>query len=151
MRFRFALLTATALLSSLACAADAPAPSRVLVEIYRIAPGAHEQFLRTIAQADEANRLAGLPPRQLYVHQDGANWDFMLIQPASTPPAKSDALDAAWKKLGLPSGARFFVEFRKNIAKTCAPRSTEIGASPSAVPSFTDLRFIRYVLPFSST
>src|SRR5215470_14721949 len=121
MRFRFAVLTATVLLSSLvsslARAADAPAPSRVLVEIYRIAPGAHEQFLRMIAQADEANRLAGLPARQLYVHQDGANWDFMLIQPAETPPGKSEALEAAWKKLGLPSGARFFVDFRRNVAE----------------------------------
>ena len=102
---------------SSAHAADAPAPSRVLVEIYRIAPGQHEAFLRSVAKADEANALAGLPARQLYVHQDGANWDFMLIQPASTPPEKSAALDAAWKKLGLPSGAKFFVEFRRTIAE----------------------------------
>ena len=99
-------------------AADTPAAvSRVQVEIYRIAPGQHEAFLRSIAKADEANTLAGLPPRQLYVHQDGANWDFMLIQPASTPPEKAAALDAAWKKLGLPSGAKFFVDFRRNIAE----------------------------------
>jgi len=74
-------------------------------------------------------------------------------QPASTPPDKFEALDAAWKKLGLPSGARFFVELRKNrknIAKTCASGSTEI-VSPAAVPSCTDLRFMRYVLPVSST
>jgi hypothetical protein len=89
----------------------------VLIEIYRIAPGKHEAFVRAIAKYDEANRLAGLPPRQLYVHQDGASWDFMLIQPASTPADKSAALDAAWKKLGLPSGARFFVEFRANVAE----------------------------------
>ena len=29
-----------------------------------------------------AARLAGIPPRELYVHQDGADWDFMLIQNA---------------------------------------------------------------------
>lgn len=106
------------LLAPLAQAADEPPPApRVLIEIYRIAPGMHEQFMRMIAQADEANRVAGLPPRQLYVHQDGASWDFMLIQPASTPADKRDALDAAWKKLGLPSGAKFFVEFRRNVAE----------------------------------
>lgn len=93
-----------------------PAPvQRQLVEIYRIAPGKHEEFLRFIARADEANRLAGLPPRQLYVHSDGAEWDFMLIQPAETPKDKSAALDAAWDKLGLPSGADFFLEFRQFI------------------------------------
>lgn len=93
--------------------APAPAPvQRQLVEIYRIAPGKHEEFLRFIARADESNRLAGLPPRQLYVHSDGADWDFMLIQPAETPKDKSAASDAAWEKMGLPSGADFFLEFR---------------------------------------
>ena len=53
--------------------------------------------------------LAGLPPRQLYVHQDGAAWDFMLIQPASTPPDKSEALDAAWQ--GLVDGDTAVVEW----------------------------------------
>jgi hypothetical protein len=106
------------LFQPLAMSADAPAPAtKVLIEIYRIAPGQHEQFLRFIAKADEANALAGLPARQLFVHQDGANWDFMLIQPARTPPEKADALDAAWKKLGLPSGARFFVDFRSHVAE----------------------------------
>jgi hypothetical protein len=66
---------------------------------------------------DEANTLAGLPPRQLYVHQDGADWDLILIQPAKTPPEKAAALEAAWKQLNLPSGPRFFVEFRRYIAE----------------------------------
>ena len=94
-----------------------PAPiQRQLVEIYRIAPGKHEDFLRYIARTDEANRIAGLPPRQLYVHSDGAEWDFMLIQPAETPKDKAAAADAAWHKMGLPSGADFFIEFRQFIA-----------------------------------
>jgi hypothetical protein len=92
-------------------------PARKLVEIYRIAPGRHEAFLRQIALFDKANEMAGLPPRELYVHSDGANWDFMLIQPASTPPEKAEALSAAWKELGLPSGANFFLTFRENIAE----------------------------------
>lgn len=97
-------------------AAKPPVP-KVLVEIYRIAPGQHAAFLEAVAKYDEANRLAGLPPRQLYVHSDGADWDFMLIQPAETPKEKQAALDAAWDKLGLPSGADFFLEFRTYIAE----------------------------------
>ncbi len=93
------------------------APHRVLVEIYRIAPGKQEEFLRDIAAYDEANVLAGLPPRQLYVHSDGGSWDFMLIQPASTPDDKREALGAAWRELGLPSGIKFFLTFRENIAE----------------------------------
>lgn len=91
--------------------------TRKLIEIYRIAPGQHEAFLEAIARCDEANRMAGLPPRELYVHSDGAGWDFLIIQPAQTPPEKSAALDAAWEKLGLPSGPDFFLEFRKYVAE----------------------------------
>ena len=96
---------------------DEAAGPQSMVEIYRIAPGEHEAFLRFIARCDEANRLAGLPPRALYVHSDGADWDFLLIQPAKTPPARQAALDAAWKKLGLPEGANFFLAFRKFVAE----------------------------------
>jgi hypothetical protein len=111
------LLLAAPALGQSAPSPTPPKPTRLLVEIYRIAPGQHEAFLKKIAQYDEANRMAGLPPRQLYVHSDGAAWDFMLIQPASTPPDKSAALDAAWEKLKLPSGADFFIDFRSVIAE----------------------------------
>ena len=94
-------------------AAEVP---RMLVEIYHVAPGQHAAFLEAIAKYDEANRIAGLPPRQLYVHEDGASWDFMLIQPAETPADKAPALKAAWEKLGLPTGADFFISFRQFIA-----------------------------------
>src|SRR5438093_4152142 len=96
--------------------AFAAEPPRMLVEIYHIAPGQHTAFLEAIAKYDEANRIAGLPPRQLYVHSDGASWDFLFIQPAETPPDKTAALNAAWEKLGLPSGADFFLSFRQFIA-----------------------------------
>jgi len=109
---RFAL----ALLSMFALQASAAEVPRMLVEIYHIAPGQHTAFLEAIAKYDEANKMAGLPPRQLYVHSDGASWDFMLIQPAETPPDKTAALKAAWEKLGLPTGADFFLSFRQYIA-----------------------------------
>lgn len=89
----------------------------MVVEIYRIASGKHEEFLRQIALYDRANAEAGLPPRQLFVHQSGANWDFMLLQPAHHSDEESDKLDAAFKKLGIPQGAKFFIAFRQLIAE----------------------------------
>ena len=116
----FSLITLPAVAQTTAAAPapppTPPAPQKLLVEIYRIAPGQHLAFLQAIASYDEANRMAGLPPRQLYVHRDGASWDFMLIQPAEIPDDKSEALGAAWQKLGLPSGADFFLSFRQFIA-----------------------------------
>lgn len=113
MRKIVILMIAVSAIAASAVAAEVP---HMLVEIYHIAPGQHAAFLEAIAKYDEANRIAGLPPRQLYVHDDGASWDFMLIQPAETPPDKAAALKAAWEKLGLPSGADFFLSFRQFLA-----------------------------------
>ncbi len=98
-----------------AIAAPLPVATQQL-ELYRIAPGQHEAFLRFIARCDAVNRAAGVAPRQLFVHSDGAEWDFMLLQPAHYLPAEQARIDAAWDKLGMPSGADFFVAIRKFIA-----------------------------------
>jgi hypothetical protein len=100
--------------------ATAPAfgdSKEMVVEIYRIAPGKHEEFLRQIALYDQANAEAGLPPRQLFVHESGASWDFMLLQQAHHTDEESEKLDVAFKKLGIPQGAKFFVAFRQLIAE----------------------------------
>jgi hypothetical protein len=89
----------------------------MVIEIYRVAPGKHEEFLRQIALYDRANAEAGLPPRQLFVHQGGASWDFVILQPAHHTDEESEKLDAAFKKLGIPQGAKFFVSFRQLIAE----------------------------------
>ena len=118
--------------ASVSARAAAPPVPKVLIEIYRIAPGQHEAFLKEIARYDQANQMAGLPPRQLYVHSDGADWDFMLIQPAKTPPDKSDALDKAWETLKLPSGADFFLNFRRFIAE----HSDTFASGPTTAADF---------------
>ncbi len=110
---RISFATAFFLIFTLHAHADV---QKMLVEIYRIAPGQHTAFLEAIAKYDQANKLAGLPSRQLYIHRDGASWDFMIIQPAEIPDDKSKALGEAWEKLGLPSGADFFLSFRQYIA-----------------------------------
>jgi hypothetical protein len=89
----------------------------MVIEIYRVAPGKHEEFLRQIALYDRANAEAGLPPRQLFVHQGGASWDFVILQPAHHTDEESEKLDAAFKKLGIPQGAKFFTSFRELIAE----------------------------------
>ena len=106
------------LVSSVLATAPALGDSQdMVIEIYRIAPGKHEEFLRQIALYDRANAEAGLPPRQLFVHQGGASWDFLLLQPANHTDEESEKLDAAFKRLGIPQGAKFFVSFRTLIAE----------------------------------
>ncbi|HEY3383447.1 MAG TPA: YncE family protein [Vicinamibacterales bacterium] len=122
MTSRFVIAAVAAWLVAAGAAAQTPPPpaepvGSKLIEIYRLAPGQHEAFLRAIAQYDEANRRAGIPPRQLYVHSDGASWDFLLIQDAEYPEGKGPLVTKAFKDLGLPSGPRFFTEFRKFITE----------------------------------
>jgi hypothetical protein len=94
-----------------------PTSASVAIEIYRIAPGQQEAFLRFIALCDQVNIAAGVAPRQLYVHQDGASWDFLLIQPEDYTPEQDAALRAAGERLGLPTGANFFFAIRRYIAE----------------------------------
>jgi hypothetical protein len=106
------------LIAGLLASAPAFAESKaMLLEIYRIAPGKHEEFLRHLALLDQANVEAGIPARQLFVHQDGASWDFVLIQPARNTDEQNEKLSAAFKRLGIPGGAKFFVHFRTLIAE----------------------------------
>ncbi|MGH8287240.1 MAG: hypothetical protein ACRETT_15950 [Steroidobacteraceae bacterium] len=116
MKQQIARLAAGVALMLVAVSATA-ADQRSLVEIYRIAPGQHAEFLEFIALCDQANKEVGLPPRQLYVHQDGSGWDFVIIQPASITEEQGKALDAAFKKLGIPQGGKFFVKIREFIAE----------------------------------
>ncbi len=87
------------------------------IEIYRIAPGQHEAFLKFIALCDQANKEAGMAPRQLYVHQDGTSWDFILIQPLHNTPEQNKAWFAAATRLGIPHGGNFFLAIRTFIAE----------------------------------
>jgi hypothetical protein len=89
----------------------------MVIEIYRVAPGKHEEFLRQIALYDQANIEAGLAPRQLFVHQSGASWDFLILQPAHYTDEENEKLGAAYRKLGIPGGAKFFVSFRELVAE----------------------------------
>ena len=110
------LLAFAVALAPVALALAAQNESR-MIEIYHIAPGKHVEFLKLIALYDEANRQAGLPPRELYVHSDGGSWDFLLIQNENVEPAKEALRDAALKKLGAPTGAKFWIAIRQTISE----------------------------------
>ena len=87
-----------------------------VVSLYRAAPGHQVRLLQWLARQEEVNRAAGLPPVQLFVHQDGASWDFMVIAPQTT--AEQDAaVDAAARRLGAATGPRSGIELREHIAE----------------------------------
>jgi len=96
--------------------AQAAAPeTRAIVSLYRAAPGQQEALLRWLANQDRVAKSAGIAPMQLYVHTDGDSWDYMGINPVTTD-AQDAAMDAAAKKLGLPSGPGVSLDLRKYIS-----------------------------------
>lgn len=90
------------------------APGRAIVSIYQAPPGHQEALMRWLAEQDRVAASVGVAPAQVYVHTDGASWDFMVVQPVTTE-AQDDAIDAAAKKMGVASGPRAGLEFRKHI------------------------------------
>jgi hypothetical protein len=111
-------LAAIAAISSLALisspVAAQQAPGRAIVSLYHAVPGHQEELMRWLADQDRIAAAAGVPTSQVYVHTDGDSWDFMIVQPVTTE-AQDAAIEAAAKKLGMMSGPRVALEFRKHI------------------------------------
>src|SRR3954470_12168324 len=95
--------------------AGSPEPPKARVALYRAAPGQQVALLRWLAQQDRAAQAAGLPASKLYAHTDGDSWDYLAIDPVTTP-AQDAAVDAAAKKMGMAAGPAASIEFRKYIS-----------------------------------
>lgn len=115
MRTVFAMLVASGVLLVAAPAEAQEAPGAI-VSIYRAAPGQQVALLKWFARQDEAAKAAGVPSSQLYVHQDGASWDYVMIAPVTTPQQDA-AIDAAAAKLGATGGPMAGIEMRKFISE----------------------------------
>ena len=110
------LLAAAAVSFALASAnaSQAAEPGKVIVSLYRAAPGQQVALLKWLSQQDRVAQAAGLPASQLYVHTSGDSWDFMIVNPQTTA-AQDAATDAEAKKLGIVSGPKASIEFRTMI------------------------------------
>lgn len=112
----FAAAAAVSIGMASSALSQAPAdPGGATVTLYRAAPGHQVMLLQWLAQQERAAAAAGVPASQLYVHQNGDSWDYLLIAPDLTD-AQDDAVDAAAKRLGIPTGPGIGIELRKHVA-----------------------------------
>jgi hypothetical protein len=100
---------------------EAPAPVEMttpVFEMFRLAPGQTETFIRSMAVWDKVNIAGGQPPTQLFLHAGGEGWDVLLYKPARPrpTPAQEATMTAKIKELGLPTGALYFVTIREEMA-----------------------------------
>ena len=94
---------------------DKAEPGRARISIYRVAPGRHLDLLKWLAAREDVAREAGVPPTQLYAHNDGDSWDYLLIWPITT--AEQDRkLDEVAARKGLKTGFPASLEFRQMLA-----------------------------------
>ena len=96
-------------------AGSAGEPPHARIALYRAAPGQQVALLRWLAQQDKVAQSVGIAPSKLYAHTDGDSWDYLAIDPVTTP-AQDAAMDAAAKKMRLPAGPAASLEFRKYIS-----------------------------------
>lgn len=96
-------------------------------EIFRLEPGQHEAFVRFIAVYDEVSAAAGLPPTRLYFHENGDEWDVLILKVVgeheATPEMEAVMAEKA-KELGLPSGPAYFIESRKHFSTHADTKAT---------------------------
>jgi len=95
--------------------AASPEPPKARVALYRAAPGQQVALLKWLAAQDAAAQAAGVPTGQIYAHTDGDSWDYLAIDPVTTP-AQDKAIEAAQRKMGLGTGPAQSLELRKYIA-----------------------------------
>ena len=106
---------AASIMSSQALAQSAAEPAGATISLYRAAPGHQVMLIQWLAQQERAAAAAGVPASQLYVHQNGDSWDYLLIAPDLTD-AQDEAVEAAARRLGIPTGPGIGIELRKHLA-----------------------------------
>jgi hypothetical protein len=94
---------------------DKAEPGRARISIYRVAPGRHLDLLKWLAAREEITKEAGVPATQLYAHNDGDSWDYLLIWPITTAEQDRKLDDVAARK-GLKTGFAASIEFRQMLA-----------------------------------
>jgi hypothetical protein len=137
-KMMFCALSAGSMLVSVPAVAQGQSQDpEMIATTYRAAPGHQTQLLQWLARSDEADRAAGVPACQLYVHLDGASWDYLRLCRQPTPQ-QEQAIDAALLRMGGPQGWQNGIELRKHVAvhedtmvlgpTTAAEHLTRIGA-----------------------
>lgn len=122
-------MKALILLGALLATASAQTPPTVVddgkawpeaqFEVFKLAPGKQEAFIRQLAQWDQVSGAGGQPPTQMFIHEDGEEWDVLLYKPfPKTPitPAQQATMDAKAEALHLKTGVAFWLEIRQNMA-----------------------------------
>lgn len=113
MKLGLNIAAAAALALTFTTPALAQQAGQGIIAIYHVAPGHQVDFLKWLDRQDRIAAAAGVPRGQLYAHTDGDSWDYLVINPVTTP-AQDAAIEAAGKQMGV-NVMRGGIELRKHI------------------------------------
>ena len=94
-------------------------PGRVMVSIYKVVPGKQVEFVKWFAGREAAEKEAGGMPTHWFMHQDGADWDFVAVTHLASEKEQADRdakIDEILKKKGISTGVAAWLEFRQVVA-----------------------------------
>jgi len=111
----FTKIALGALALAIAMPISAQSIQEVTITTYRAAPGHQVELLRWLARQNQASEAAGVAAAQLYVHHQGASWDYLVIAPVTTE-AQDRSVDTEAQRLGVPTGPGVGIELRRHIA-----------------------------------
>ncbi len=97
---KFALILAASGLFLTPQVAMAQDSGERVVTTMHAAPGKYYELVQWLAQVDKIRAEAKLAPREIYRHHNGANWDFLVIEPPLVAN-EDDLMEAAAKKLEI--------------------------------------------------
>ena len=89
------------------------------IEVFRMAPGKQEAFIRKVAEWDIVSAAGGQPASPMYIHQDGEDWDVILLKAYPKNPITAEqqaTMDKKADEMHLKTGPAFFLEMRENVA-----------------------------------
>lgn len=123
MRLPTAMMICAMTLSTGAVAEDIPWPETTL-EVFKLAPGKQEAFIRGVAAWDEVSRAGGQPATQIYFGGDG--FDVLLLKAPRPKPTdeQNAAMAAKAKAMKLPSGPELFLAMRESVASHIDTKAT---------------------------
>ncbi len=94
-------------------------PGRVMISIYKAAPGKHLDLVKWMAAREAAEKEAGAMPTHWFMHMEGADWDFVVVSHLGSAKEEAERgakIDELLKKKGISTGMAASLEFRQVIA-----------------------------------
>jgi len=93
-------------------------PGRVMISIYKAAPGKHLDLVKWMAAREGVEKEVGGMTPHWFMHTEGADWDFVVVSHLGSEKEEAERaakIDELLKKKGISTAMAASLEFRQLI------------------------------------